>query len=104
MDRINPEAFRLGCPLLANEFIWGQAFERLEPQAEVGRGRGAALWHKRWNPDGSPTRVPQRQRRRLHRTRDAHSCKITGSQAHQHARVQPTKQRHGREFREHLQA
>ena len=37
MDRINPEAFRLGCPLLANECIRGQAFERLEPQAEVGR-------------------------------------------------------------------
>lgn len=35
MDRINPEAFGLGCPLLANKFIRGQAFERLEPTAEV---------------------------------------------------------------------
>ena len=35
MDRINPEAFGLGCPLLANEFIRGQAFERLEPATEV---------------------------------------------------------------------
>ena len=35
MDRINPEAFGLGCPLLANEFIWGQAFVRLEPATEV---------------------------------------------------------------------
>ena len=35
MDRIDPEAFGLGCPLLANEFIRGQAFERLEPAAKV---------------------------------------------------------------------
>ena len=35
MDWINPEAFGLGCPLLANEFIRGQALERLESSAEV---------------------------------------------------------------------
>lgn len=35
MDRINPEAFGLRCPLLANKFIRSQAFERLEPATEV---------------------------------------------------------------------
>ena len=35
MDWINPEAYGLGCPLLANEFIRGQALERLESSAEV---------------------------------------------------------------------
>lgn len=35
MDRINLEAFGLGCPLLANEFIRGQALQRLESAAKV---------------------------------------------------------------------
>lgn len=35
MDRIYPEPFRLGCPLFADEFIGCQAFEGLEPAAEV---------------------------------------------------------------------
>ena len=37
MDRIYPEACRLGCPLFANEFIRGQALKRLEPSPEVVR-------------------------------------------------------------------
>ena len=35
MDWINPEAFGLGCPLLANELIRRQALERLESSPEV---------------------------------------------------------------------
>jgi hypothetical protein len=32
---IQPESFRLGCPALAEELVWCEAYECLEPTAEI---------------------------------------------------------------------
>jgi hypothetical protein len=38
MDRIEPEAFRFFCPLFADELVWREPLEGLEPAAEVVGG------------------------------------------------------------------
>ena len=48
--------------------------------------------------------MAHRQRQLLHGGQDQELCQAIGTQASDHARDQPAKQRHGRELRENIEA
>ncbi|CAM3442166.1 Helix-turn-helix protein [Paracidovorax anthurii] len=59
---------------------------------DAHRSRRALLRLGRSSPGGPCVGVPERQRRGLHRCRHAGTGTLAGSEAHQHARLQPAEQ------------